>query len=330
MAKRLNDPERPVHVDFPVLHGLGNDLVAGSISARVFGKPDIGMVFLEDTRAGEARSRAARYRLLLAGSTWNAETLRGFGIDHVEVCPQGVDTALFRPQARRGVFGERFVVFSGGKLEFRKAQDIVITAFRIFQARHPDALLLTAWLSPFPGVAADLVHSPHRTGTPDDVHDPVAVSRWLEKNGLPPGSYALVPAVANAAIASWLSEADAAVFVSRAEGGTNLAAMEALACGVPTILSANTGHLDLIATVPCLALGEQRPVALESMAIGTQGWGETDPEALVDALEHLHAHREEVRGIGRRAAVAMKDWSWSKRIDDMLAALTKAGAWPAG
>lgn len=327
MASHLAGSQ-PIHLDFPILHGLGNRLAAGELSARVFGAPDIGMVFLEDTRPGDAASLATRYRLLLAGSAWNGDVLRGFGIDNVAVCPQGVDTTLFRPQPRRGVFGNRFTVFSGGKLEFRKGQDIVIAAFRIFHARHPDALLVTAWASPFPEAAADLAHSPHRTGAPSAADNPDAVSRWLAQNGIPLDSMALLPAVSNEAMAPWLSEVDAAVFASRAEGGTDLAAMEALACGVPTILSANTGHRDLIASVPCISLDRQAPVLPNPAAGGTDGWGESDPMAVVEALERIYARREEARAAGRDAAAAMAAWSWPRRIDAMLAALAGIGAWP--
>ena len=52
--------------------------------------------------------------------------------------------------------------------------------------------------------------------------------------------------VPNAGMPRILRECDVAVFPNRAEGGTNLVAMKCMACGVPTILSANTGHLDLI------------------------------------------------------------------------------------
>jgi glycosyltransferase involved in cell wall biosynthesis len=45
---------------------------------------------------------------------------------------------------------------------------------------------------------------------------------------------------------SVLQEMNVAVFPNRAEGGTNLVAMECMACGLPVILSGNTGHLDLI------------------------------------------------------------------------------------
>src|SRR3546814_1575573 len=53
-------------------------------------------------------------------------------------------------------------------------------------------------------------------------------------------------------------EMDAALFLSRCEGGTNLVAMECMACGVPTVLSANTGHLDLVGSGVCIPLETQR------------------------------------------------------------------------
>ena len=57
----------------------------------------------------------------------------------------------------------------------------------------------------------------------------------------------VVPGLLNSAqMASLLKQADIAVFPNRCEGGTNLVAMEAIACGIPTVLSANSGHLDLM------------------------------------------------------------------------------------
>jgi hypothetical protein len=40
-------------------------------------------------------------------------------------------------------------VFTGGKIEFRKAQHLVLMAFREFAARHDDAVLVAAWHSPW-------------------------------------------------------------------------------------------------------------------------------------------------------------------------------------
>jgi hypothetical protein len=55
-------------------------------------------------------------------------------------------------------------------------------------------------------------------------------------------------------IAALLQRANVALFCNRAEGGTNLVAMETLAAGVPVVISSNTGHLD-IASGTCLPLG---------------------------------------------------------------------------
>ncbi len=54
-------------------------------------------------------------------------------------------------------------------------------------------------------------------------------------------------AVPNRQLPPVLREATMGMFSSRAEGGTNLGAMECLACGVPALLSDNTGHRDLLA-----------------------------------------------------------------------------------
>jgi hypothetical protein len=57
---------------------------------------------------------------------------------------------LFRPRPKTGWHGDRFKIFSGGKLEFRKGQDLVLLAFRAFAHRHSDVLLGTAWSQPWP------------------------------------------------------------------------------------------------------------------------------------------------------------------------------------
>lgn len=42
------------------------------------------------------------------------------------------------------------VLHAGGKLEFRKGQDLVVAAMRRFLPHHPDARLLFAWHNPWP------------------------------------------------------------------------------------------------------------------------------------------------------------------------------------
>ena len=56
-----------------------------------------------------------------------------------------------------------------------------------------------------------------------------------------------------------MQEADVALFPNRCEGGNNLVALEAIASGVPTILSANTGHLVRWSTTRAARAVVQKP-----------------------------------------------------------------------
>ena len=61
---------------------------------------------------------------------------------------------LLDEQSTRRVSAAKFVVFSGGKLEWRKGQDLVLAAFRNLLQRNPSlrgaagAILVTAWVDP--------------------------------------------------------------------------------------------------------------------------------------------------------------------------------------
>ncbi len=60
-------------------------------------------------------------------------------------CSKVLILTFFRPLARTDQFEGKFWVFSGGKLDFRKGQDIVLAAFKRFAENHKDAVLVTAW-----------------------------------------------------------------------------------------------------------------------------------------------------------------------------------------
>jgi len=307
------------------LHSLGNRLeyaARGAGGTVVVGDRTLGVVFCEDTTFDAAAlARGRRYEALVAGSTWTAECLRAAGLGSVAVVIQGIDPTLFHPAPRLGLLDGRFAVFSGGKLEFRKGQDITLRAFRLFQARHPEAVLLAAWHSPWHGrFAQDL---PALTGVapvpvrPDGSIDARA---WAAANGIPPQSVIDLGAVPNPLLAPVLREADAALLPSRCESGTNLVAMEAMACGLPTILAANTGHLDLIRPGLCHPLTRQRPVRPIS-GLGTDGWGDSDPEEAAALLEAIYTDRAGAARIAAAGAAAMANLTWAGQIDRLLARL---------
>ena len=112
---------------------------------------------------------------------------------------------------------------------------------------------------------------------------------------------------------------DLALFPNRGEGGTNLVAMECMACGVPVILSVNTGHLDLIKDDNCLSLKDQRSVT--NSEVGTDGWGESQIDEIVDCLVFAYNNRDYLTKVGERGAEFMRQYSWmqqSSKLGDVI------------
>jgi glycosyltransferase involved in cell wall biosynthesis len=92
--------------------------------------------------------------------------------------------------------------------------------------------------------------------------------------------------------------------------------MPRLASGIPTILSANTGHLDLIERTQTFAAVRQRPVTATGFR-STAGWGESDIEELVGLLEMIYDRPEDARSRATRAARAMLELSWERQIGEL-------------
>ena len=299
-----------------VLHGLGNRFSGGILGAGgVEGRTTCAMIFFEDTILPDATKICADYALVVSGSCWCEDVLRANRVTNVATVIQGVDISVFHPGPRADTLEGRFAVFSGGKLEHRKAQDLVIQAFAPFARRHSEAILVTAWRSPWPTVATtvnrNLTIAPVRldnTGTIDIVG-------WAHSNGIREDQFIDVGSIPNHLMARVLREVDVAVFPNRCEGGTNLVAMECMACGIPTILSNNTGHKDLVAMDLSFVLTRQGAVSSETM--GTEGWGESDVDEIIEALESAWSDHDRARRIGDAGARAMANHSWRNQIGQL-------------
>ncbi len=287
--------------EFDVLHALGNLFVPGAPSTFFRGKRNIGVIAFEDTTfSGDVLNRARSYDRIVVHSTYNQRLLTDRGFTEVGVALQGIDPSEMQLLPRSGRFGDRFVVFSGGKLEFRKGQDIVVAAFSRFQQRHPDALLVTAWHNPWAHIAAGMVESRWTPVAPTvDAGNKLKITEWAVANGVPPDGFLDLGFLGRGQIAAVLAECDAAVFPNRCEGATNLVAMEAMACNVPVVLSGNTGHLDLIRDGNSQVLSRQDPVPDPTGA--RQGWGESSVDELVERLETLYTDRAAARAQAGKA-----------------------------
>ncbi len=316
-------PHDTVAIDAPVLLGLGFNLVStpGAGGKRLTGRPSIGVVFVEHaTLDAEGRARAEQMALIIAGSRWNEHVLRSNGIAATTTVLQGVDTALFHPAPRTGQFRDRFVIFSGGKLEFRKGQDLVLKAFRIFHQRHNQALLITAWGNSWQWYDKALSALTDTAEVQPTADGRVDCTRWALENGIPADSLISLGHTPNVAMPHVLREADVGLFPNRCEGGTNLVAMEAMACGMPVILSANTGHLDLLEPGD-VALSLTRQAAVTWPDADVADWGESDVEEIVERLEEVWRDRDAARALGLRGASFMATMTWQRQTDRLLRAI---------
>jgi glycosyltransferase involved in cell wall biosynthesis len=295
-----------------VIDALGNDLVSGKIT----GQCTVGRVIYDDTTLLSAHRKLAHFDALLCGSSWNAHRLHHMTGRDVKVIHEGVDTSFFFPGPRASALDlNKFYIFSGGKIEYRKGQDLTLKAFRIFVQRHPDAILVTAWHSPWPASSAGFqgcLSHPLRLASDGRVD----VYRWVADNGINPAQVIDIGPVPNPAMPTILRSMDVCLQPSRAEPCTSLPVKEAMACGLPVIAGANTGMLDLLTAQNSLPLTRQYPLN----QAGKEGWGESDIEEIVENLEWVYTHRESAKRLGHDAAqwICQAQRTWQHHAQQVL------------
>jgi glycosyltransferase involved in cell wall biosynthesis len=316
---------------FPVLHARGGNVAPqfSKLSNGVIGRRNHALTFFENARI-TARDVEIynRFASVGAGSTWNANLLTVAGVKNVAAILQGIDPSLFHPAPKRGIFEGRFVIFAGGKMEYRKGQDIALKAVKIFVDRHPDALLLCVWGNHWPEAWSykQFISSPYIDFVPPpDAEGRLQLPKWFEAFGLNRQNLYAFSSFPHIHTAALMREADVGLFPNRCEGGTNLVAMEAMACGLPTIISRNTGHLDIIHDGACLPLKSQDAVPAFHRSIDTAGWGESSIDEIVEALEFAYQNRDEAAEIGRKGAKRMHELSWDRQIAKLLAFIEAHG-----
>ena len=113
---------------------LGNHVPAASLQRR----SPCGRDLFECSRFSARDLDILRsFDLVVSGSRWNQALLQRQGVQRARLVHQGVDTALFNPEPVPRLLKRSLVIFSGGKLENRKGQDIVIAAFQAAPALLP-------------------------------------------------------------------------------------------------------------------------------------------------------------------------------------------------
>lgn len=203
--------------------------------------------------------------------------------DNVTYVPLGVDTKFWSPQ--EPIIQEKYRFAAGGSLWKRKGLDIVVKAFH--SLKLPDAEL-------------HIKAAPH--------------ARDVPKTDLGPNVYLHREWMSLEQQRDWFSQADCFIAASRGEG-FGLMPLQAIALGIPTIVSDSTGQSQFAhlasGVIPC------SKSASETIGL----WDEPDQTELARTMLHHYQHRKEMRVQARANAALAAEFTWKEASAKLLKAL---------
>lgn len=302
----------PMHTVFMPLadHDFNETVLVGGPKIRIK-KKSLAYTFFEYPLGPNAKKNAKRYDTVFCGSTWCLARMMGAGITNGKVLIQGVDQEVFYPTPMRD--GRDFRIFSGGKFEYRKGQDLVLAAFREINRKFPYTRLVTAWQNPWPALC-DTMRASNVIK-----YEPASGKSWPDHlralcllNGVDPNAVDTLPGIIpNREMANVYRGCDIGLFPNRCEGGTNLVAMEFMACGRPIVTHSLTGHADIWNPGMMLYLVEH----------DANFWAVSKVDDIVAAVERAIGHRDELQMMGDKAAEAMKQFTWQRAAKTVVESL---------
>jgi glycosyltransferase involved in cell wall biosynthesis len=299
----------------PVLQTIrGADLkpwLAAVSAPRMIGYTFFETYSLEKQIVDDAR---AYYDHVVAGSTWCEKILQTHGLKNCSTIIQGIDLTRFHTGlAEKETFKDRFVIFSGGKLELRKGQDLVMRAFKVLQDKYEDVLLVNSWYNKWDESLMTMRFSPYIRFEMPGRDYMKAVNHLLHVNGIDPKKVITLPPKPHARMAEIYRNTDCGLFPNRCEGGTNLVLMEYMACGKPVIASFSSGHRDVLTDENSLPVRSLKPFILKNRnGEILEQWDDPDLDETIARLEWAYLNRDSIREIGRQAGRSMQEHTWKK------------------
>jgi glycosyltransferase involved in cell wall biosynthesis len=279
------------------------------------GTVTVGYTFFEDNiLAPEFVENGRRFfDIVVTGSTWCEQVLRQHGLNNVTTVIQGIDPTIFNlTHADKEYMPESFVIFSGGKFELRKGQDLVMRAVKIMQERYRDVVLVNSWYNHWAASMQTMTASPHIRFTPASGEYSQLMQRVYSDNGLDLNRVITLPPYPNVMMTRIYRNSDVGVFSNRCEGGTNLVMMEYMACGKPVIASFTSGHRDILTGSNSLRLMNLHPITISDASGPIAVWDEPDLDELLAQLDWAYHHREGLKAIGHQAGLDLAGLTWQQ------------------
>jgi glycosyltransferase involved in cell wall biosynthesis len=317
--KRSKNKSQPIGLDAPAIQTI-EDIHLRPWLLKVKGTRNIGYTFFEGNILSPEDLQWADqyYDTIAVGSSWCETVLNEHGFNRTRTIVQGVDPSIFHPAGEKQRYADYFVIFSGGKFELRKGQDIAIRAVKILQDRYPDVLLVTSWYNHWPESMNTMAASPYiKYQSPSDNYGS-AMKQILALNGLDLQKVAILPPLQNDAMPQVYRDSDIGLFPNRCEGGTNLVMMEYMACGRPVVASYLTGHRDVLGPDYACLVKARNSFNIQHNGRIFAKWEDPDLDETLAHLDWAYHHREEIRSMGQRAALSMSSFTWQKAARGFL------------
>ena len=290
---------------------------------HVSGDYNAGYCFFEMDVLAETIKNARSFNHIFCGSTYNMKILEKCDIFHTSLLIQGVDPEIFAPAPPRKPDG-KFIIFSGGKFEFRKGQDLVLAAFKALMDKYPDMHLVTQWQNPWPESVMTMTHTKHIDFNTSGGDWKQTMASLCENNGIPPDRITHCELCKQDEASRILEDTDIGIFPNRCEGGTNLVLMEYMAKQRPVIAANNTGHMDVVNDENAILLHDHEVHHLkpyENLNL-TAHWCEPSLDELISKIEWAYNNRDELEKYGAAAATSMREFTWERSADTVLEHMT--------
>jgi len=286
---------------------------------NILGDYNAGYCFFELDLMRESIVRAKSFDHIFCGSTYNMIMLDRCDIYHTSLLIQGVDHDIFNPSERTSSNG-KFTIFSGGKFEYRKGQDLVVAAFKALMDKYKDLHLVTMWENKWNSSLETMTHSPHLKLNLWGESWQQRMKSFSEANELPLERVTHYPMCTQRKVSDVMADTDLGVFPNRCEGGTNLVLMEYMAKQRPVVASYNSGHVDIVNEDNALLLKEQKvhsflPYNRNELKAN---WWEPDLDELIAHIEWAYLHRDELEKYGKAALKSIEPFTWDKSADVVL------------
>lgn len=307
-------------ISYPVIQAI-TDHNLGPMKPGVKGKINIGYTFFENTTFTKQNIEDARknFNVIATGSSWCEDVLRQHGFENCCSILQGVDRSIFNPcENHKTIFHDKFVVFSGGKLEFRKGQDLVIRAFKALQDKYDDVILVNSWFNPWHFSVQTMAASSYIHFSFDQGDYVKGINKLLYTNGIDLARVITMSPKTNSEMARIYRNTDCALFPNRCEGGTNLVLMEYMASGKPAIVSNSSGHRDVANEQNAIMLNRMKPITISQNDKFYAVWDDPDLDEIIARLEWAYNNREAASAIGEAAGKAMEKFSWKSTAKQFL------------